>query len=265
MIVTSHENEPAKMNEKNTQSLIAAAPLLYRNYGKEGTGHSFPRWGFMCGDGWFELLMRLSAKMEAELQADLAAGTRRKDLPQASEIKEKFGLLRFHVSKQPALWREWIDGTEKESGAICEICGAPGSLHLGAGVKTVCEACAKRGGWKPVEKRVREKAAPSLDLEARAAFVSARPLLLLNPRSPVVEIAVSQERMPAVERMADRMEAELKRLVDAGQSMDELPIVLRIWLEHGRLSIDIEPESFLDLPGSAQAEFDAALTEASGI
>ncbi len=253
------------MNEKNTQALVAAAPLLYRSYGKEGTGHSFARWGFMCGDGWFELLMRLSTRIEAELQTDLATRKRKQDLPQASEIKEKFGLLRFHVSKQPAHWREWIYEAERESGRTCEICGAPGSLHLGAGVKTVCESCAKRDGWKPVEKRVPEKVTPNLDLEARAAFVAARPLLLLNPRSPAVEIAVPPERLPAVERMADRMEAELKRLVEAGHSMDEFPIVRRILVEHGHLSIDIEPESFLSMPEAAQAEFDAALNEASGI
>lgn len=253
------------MNEQNTRKLVATAPLLYRNYGKENTGHSFPRWGFMCGDGWLDLLMRLSAKMEAELQTALAAGTRKQDLPQASEIKEKFGLLRFHVSKQPALWREWIGEAERESGKTCEICGALGSLHLGAGVKTVCEACAKRDGWKPVEKRVPEKVTQSLDLEARAAFVAARPLLLLNPRSPAVEIAVPPERRPAVERMADRMEAELQRLVEAGQSLDELPIVRGIRVEHGHLNIDIEPASFLSMPEAAQAEFDAALNEASGI
>lgn len=116
-----------------------------------------------------------------------------------------------------------------------------------------------------MEKRVPEKIAPSLDLEARAAFVAARPLLLLNPRSPAVEIAVPPERLPAVERMADRMEAELQRLVDAGQSLDELPIVRGIRVEYGHLNIDVEPESFLSLPKAAQAEFDAALYEASGI
>lgn len=253
------------MNEKNTQTLVAAAPLLYRSYGKEKTEHSFARWGFMCGDGWFDLLKRLSAKMEAELQTDLASGNRKQDLSVPSEIKEKFGLLRFHVSKQPAHWREWIYEAERESGRTCEICGAPGSLHLGAGVKTVCETCAKRDGWKPVEKQVPEKVAQSLDLEARAAFVAARPLLLLNPRSPALEIAAPPERLPAIERMADRMEAELKRLVEAGQSMDELPIVRGIRIEHGHLNIDIEPESFLGLPEAAQAEFDAALNEASGI
>lgn len=116
-----------------------------------------------------------------------------------------------------------------------------------------------------MEKRGPEKVTPNLDPEARAAFVAARPLLLLNPRSPAVEIAVPPERLPAVERMADRMEAELKLLVEAGHSMDELPIVRRILVEHGHLSIDIEPESFLSMPEAVQAEFDAALTEASGV
>lgn len=250
------------MNKGNTLALVAAAPLLYRLHGDTKTDWSI-RHGFECGDGWFDLLMRLSVKIEADLQAMLTEGKRRQDLPQAGEIKEKFGRLRFYVHKQPAHWRAWIWEAERESGKTCEICGAPGSLHLGAGVKTVCQACAKREGWKPVEKRVPEQATPSLDLEARAAFVAARPLLLLNPRSPAVEIAVPQERLPAVERMADRMEAELQRLVEAGRSMNELPIVRRFWLEHGCLNIDIEPESFLSLPEAARAEFDAALAERS--
>lgn len=253
------------MNEGHIQILVDTAPLLYRNYGKVNTSHSFSRWGFMCGDGWFDLLMHLSARMEAELHAYMALGNRKQDLPQASEIKEKFGLLRFYVHRQPTHWGDWIDEARRESEKTCELCGMPSALHIGVGIKPLCEACAKQDGWKLAETRQPDKVIPILSMEAHAALVTACPLLLLNPRSRDVEIAVPPEYLPAVERMVDRMETALRHLVEAGQPMDELPIVRRIWLDHGYLNVEIEPNSFLDLPEAVQNEFDAALTEASGL
>jgi hypothetical protein len=99
------------MNEKNTLALVAAAPLLYRHY--EDDKYPWPiQYGFECGDGWFDLLMSLSLKIEAELQAALAAGKRRQDLQCADQVKEKFGKLRFYLRsgrEVPPPWRVWID------------------------------------------------------------------------------------------------------------------------------------------------------------
>lgn len=120
------------MNEKNTRALVAAAPLLYRSYGNAKSMHSFAHWGFECGDGWFDLVMRLSVKIEADLRTMLAEGKRRQDLPCVHQVKEKFGTLRFHMN-QP-LWRDWIAEAEAESARTCELCGAPGALSI-------------RGGW----------------------------------------------------------------------------------------------------------------------
>lgn len=125
------------MNEKNTLALVAAAPLLYRLYGTE-TGWSI-KYGFACGDGWFDILLRLSVKLEAELQAMLAAGKRKQDLPVAEQVKEKFGKLRFYVGRQPAHWREWIEEAMVESGRTCELCGQPGGLSIHGGwAATLC-------------------------------------------------------------------------------------------------------------------------------
>lgn len=120
------------MNKGNTLAFVAAAPLLYRLHGDTKTGWSIRR-GFECGDGWFDLLMRLSVKIEAALQAMLTEGKRRQDLPCVHQVKEKFGTLRFYMS-QPAQWREWIAEAEAESARTCELCGAPGALSI-------------RGGW----------------------------------------------------------------------------------------------------------------------
>ena len=250
------------MNKGNTLALVAAAPLLYRLHGDTKTGWSI-RYGFECGDGWFDLLMRLSVKIEADLKAMLTEGKQRQDLPCVHQVKEKFGTLRFHMS-QFAQWREWITEAAKASGQTCERCGLPGSSHIRSGfIKTLCPAHAAQEGFGPVELPEPEEVvingvscrlAPvarsrhALDTQARAAFLSARPLLLLNPRSPAsVEIAAPEAGLPIIERMADRMEAELDRLVKAGLPSQELPIMTRIAVIKGSsLAVDILPGTLPD-------------------
>lgn len=84
-------------------------------------------------------------------------------------------------------------------------------------------------------------------------FLAAHPLLLLNPRMRQIEFDVPQAWMPAIERMADRMENCLGRLVKAGLSMDALPVVQRIAVVDGKLVFGA------DFPSDAAvAEFRAA-------
>ena len=137
------------MNQKSTLALVQAAPLLYRLYGTTDSGWSI-QYGFECGDGWFDILMRLSVKMEADLQAMLVAGKRKQDLPVAQQIKEKFGKLRFHVGGQPAHWREWIEEAMVASGRTCELCGQPGTLGLHHGWwATLCPRHRMLSGYIP--------------------------------------------------------------------------------------------------------------------
>lgn len=137
------------MNQQNTAALVKTAPLLYRLYGTADSGWSIQH-GFACGDGWFDILMRLSVKMEAELQAILGAGKRKQDLPVAQQVKEKFGKLRFHVGGQPAHWRDWIEEAMAESGKTCELCGQPGSLGVHHGwYRTFCPRHRMLSGYIP--------------------------------------------------------------------------------------------------------------------
>jgi hypothetical protein len=142
------------MNEKNTLALVAAAPLLYRHY--EDGKYPWPiQYGFECGDGWVDLLMSLSLKIEVELQAALAAGKRRQDLQCADQVKEKFGKLRFYLRsgrKVPSTWRVWIDEAAMASGKTCERCGTAGRMHRRAGfLQTLCPACARAGKFEPFD------------------------------------------------------------------------------------------------------------------
>ncbi|WP_296753876.1 hypothetical protein [Thiobacillus sp.] len=100
-------------------------------------------------------------------------------------------------------------------------------------------------------------------MRAPIDFLAARPLLLLNPRMRQIEFDVPQAWMPAIERMADRMESCLKRLVKAGLPMNDLPLVERIAVVDGKLVF------VADFPDTAVAEFraagDAAEAEFNGL
>lgn len=94
-------------------------------------------------------------------------------------------------------------------------------------------------------------------MSAPIDFLAAHPLLLLNPRMRQIEFDVPQAWMPAIERMADRMENCLKSLVKAGLSMDQLPAVERIAIVDGELIF------VADFPtDAAVAEFRAAMDSA---
>ena len=56
-----------------------------------------------------------------------------------SQVKEKFGGLRFYVgSADPAVF-DVIDECERLSYTICEQCGKPGKPREGGWIKTLCD------------------------------------------------------------------------------------------------------------------------------
>jgi hypothetical protein len=98
-------------------------------------------WGFCCGDGWFDLVWTLSKKIEA---AALAAGLdpQSESWPEALQVKQKFGTLRFYLNKSSFSMSEKVETLIREaeaiSGETCEECGNSGSLVSGRGVQTLC-------------------------------------------------------------------------------------------------------------------------------
>jgi hypothetical protein len=95
-----------------------------------------------CGEGWRDLLERACVRIEAAL-AD-GGGTFR-----ASQIKEKFGGLRFYwwgqVSPETAARiSDALALAEARSFCSCETCGAEGQLYRHGGISmTRCAAHAK--------------------------------------------------------------------------------------------------------------------------
>ena len=107
---------------RNINKLIDKYPILLENL-------SF---GIECGNGWFSLLDRLC---EDIIKID---GT-----CVATQIKEKYGTLRFYVDFANDEVYDLIDKAEEESISICEECGEIGQMTGTTWLKTLCKKCKK--------------------------------------------------------------------------------------------------------------------------
>ena len=79
--------------------------------------------GFDCGDGWLNLLVRLSTQLEPliiQYKIDYPG----QPAPQVSQVKEKYGTLRFYMDCATDEMWDYIEEAESRSHHICEICGA---------------------------------------------------------------------------------------------------------------------------------------------
>lgn len=94
-------------------------------------------WGFACGDGWYALIDTLCAEIQRHV--DTTA------IPEvvATQVKEKFGCLRFYVRSGDIHVSAMTWLADYLSGLICEECGAPA---LRTGSSWVQTRCAKHGG-----------------------------------------------------------------------------------------------------------------------
>jgi hypothetical protein len=112
--------------------LKAAFPRLYR------AGVSCE-----CHNGWFALVWRLSGQLE-EL---ISQGPEAEQATYfAVQVKEKWGQLRFYLSASTEAMFQATEAALEESGYLCEVCGAPGTIvHQSGWVMARCPSHAPRG------------------------------------------------------------------------------------------------------------------------
>jgi hypothetical protein len=124
------------MNLENTEKLLTAYPLLYRE---------LREWGFECGDGWFDLIWQMSAAIESS--AHLEGIPKTQDAwPSVRILKQKFGTLRVQFDKRISEHIEaLVTKAYKRSMETCELCGASAKLDrerkFGKWIEVLCESC----------------------------------------------------------------------------------------------------------------------------
>ena len=115
------------MNERHTNRLIDDFPSLYRDCFCS-PHQSNMAFGFECGDGWFDIIYKLSEQLEEEGVF-------------ATQVKEKYGTLRFYVGYASDRAFDMIDEAEAQTETTCELCGERGRLRGRGWVVTRCDKC----------------------------------------------------------------------------------------------------------------------------
>jgi len=152
------------MNPELEKQLIEKYPKIFQI--TEGRKMMpFPMFGFECGDGWYNLLNTLCFQIQSyidfreEMNEHIVRRNKKADpegqidqqlllesIPQAvvSQVKEKFGTLRFYYDGGD----ECIDGmvrmAEAMSAVTCEVCGDAGQLRGRGWYYTSCDKHANK-------------------------------------------------------------------------------------------------------------------------
>lgn len=98
-------------------------------------------WGFEVGNGWYQLVKEACLKLEP-----IMAALKAKDPEgwsygyyRASQVKEKFGTLRFYLTCNTPITDKIIERAEKKSAITCDVCGKQGKLTGTGWVATRCK------------------------------------------------------------------------------------------------------------------------------
>ena len=114
------------MNDQNTEYLVKTYEPLYE-YCKY----------FECGDGWLKILIELSAGL-IRIIDETGCSCR------ASQVKEKYGTLRYYMDTSLDEIDDLIRDAEYLSSKTCEKCGEPGEARGERWVSTLCDKCVKK-------------------------------------------------------------------------------------------------------------------------
>ena len=93
-------------------------------------------WGFECDDGWFNLINSLCNCIQHYLN-------QKPEIEQvvATQVKEKYGTLRFYFDGGDDYIQGLVSMTEYLSGYTCEICGNFGKLRNDGWITVRCDSC----------------------------------------------------------------------------------------------------------------------------
>lgn len=159
------------MREELDKKLVEKYPEIFRN--RHGDMRTTAMcWGFECGDGWYNIIDTLCGLLSSEYRyakeryedliewkndkghkpwskdpitdEEIAAAKQkmeeeRERLPVATQVKEKFGTLRFYVDKGDDRCYNLISFAESMSGRTCETCGKPGTWYPLGWNQTLCD------------------------------------------------------------------------------------------------------------------------------
>lgn len=134
------------MSPEKTSKLYKDFPSLYRDRFLPDSVSRMSD-GFCCGDGWFDIIYRMSDELDVAFVAEMIDDASF-EYPSVFQIKEKFGTLRVHLEgKYTNKATDIISKYERLSSETCETCGSTTEVRsrgIRGYVVTWCEVCYKK-------------------------------------------------------------------------------------------------------------------------
>ena len=93
-------------------------------------------WGFECGDGWYNIIDHLSSAITTYTNQVTEFNVFNVVV---SQVKEKFGGLRFYADNTDRVVDGMIWLAEHMSENTCETCGNRGEMRGGSWLVTLCD------------------------------------------------------------------------------------------------------------------------------
>ena len=125
------------------QTLIVKYPEFFewvKNNNPNSPKYSIDLFGIECNDGWYELLDNLMDSIKGYCSSN------NKPYINVTQIKEKFGGLRFYYTGGDELIAGMVWFAEDISLKTCEYCGKPGVLRTDRSwYVTSCDTCNNGG------------------------------------------------------------------------------------------------------------------------
>jgi hypothetical protein len=165
------------MRRELDEALCAKYPLIFKDRNADMRTTAMC-WGLECGDGWYNIIDILCGKLTSEYrnaesryefikdkvgqpkwsgskelitqeqidEAKVRLDEETLKVPVASQVKEKFGGLRFYVQAATDKHYNYISFAESMSYRTCEECGAPGKTYTDGWHRTMCDIHAAMDG-----------------------------------------------------------------------------------------------------------------------
>jgi hypothetical protein len=140
------------MKTELQEKLFNDFPQLYRDRFKPDTQSRMCDGFYCCGDGWFDLIYKLSSKIDEFCKKHNLTGN---NYICAWQVKQKYGSLRFYTGnyygnnytdlverskEQNEELHKLIRDAENESSITCEVCGKSGKAYNSRGwISVSCE------------------------------------------------------------------------------------------------------------------------------
>jgi hypothetical protein len=126
---------------KDYKNLLLKYRELFCEYFKPTEQHMSPmKFGIECMVGWYDLIDNLCSDIMKICKEENL------NIPIVSQVKEKFGGLRFYIDlpddKDYSNIYDRIVEAERASYAICELCGSTENIGMTTGwIQVICKKC----------------------------------------------------------------------------------------------------------------------------